>query len=187
MTTQTTQPTTKARWVVDPVHSAIEFAAKHMMVATVRGRFPNFEVALDLDEARPENSRVEARIQAASIETKEAKRDAHLRSADFLEAEKHPVLTFKSRRIEPKGKGRYAVVGDLTIRGVTREVALDATYTDVVKDPWGGYRAGVTAETAINRKDFGLTWNLALEAGGLLVGDTVKISIELELVKQTAQ
>lgn len=177
----------KATWTLDPVHSSIEFSAKHMVITTVKGRFNKFEVSVNLDEAEPERSSVEARIDAASLDTRNEMRDADLRSPDFLDVEKHPYITFISKRIERRGEGRYVLVGDLTIRGVTREVALDTEFSGFVKDPWGNQRAGFAAETTLNRKDFGLTWNMALETGGLLVGDTVKVSIEAELVKQVPQ
>ncbi|MBI2165301.1 MAG: YceI family protein [Chloroflexi bacterium] len=175
-----------APWVLDPVHSSVQFAARHMVVATVRGGFAKFEVTVDFDEARPEGSQVEARIDAASIDTREPQRDTHLRSADFLDVEKHPWISFKSSRVEPQGDGRYRVVGDLTIRGVTRQVALETSFAGLAKDPWGNQRAGFSAEASISRKEFGLNWNVALEAGGWLVGDTVKINIEAELFKKLA-
>jgi polyisoprenoid-binding protein YceI len=155
-----------------------------MVIATVKGRFNKFDVDVKLDEAEQERSSVEARIDASSLETKNEMRDTHLRSPDFLDVEKHPYITFVSKRIERRGDGRYTLVGDLTIRGVTREVTLDTEFSGFIKDPWGNQRAGFAAEATLNRKDFGLTWNMALESGGLLVGDTVKVSIEAELVKQ---
>ncbi|MBI4233746.1 MAG: YceI family protein [Chloroflexi bacterium] len=177
---------TRSTWVLDPSHTTIEFAAKHMMIVTVKGRFSKFDVAVDFDEAHPEHSKIEARIDTASLDTKEPQRDAHLRSPDFLDVEHYPVLTFINRRIEPRGKGRFNIVGDLTIRDKTREIVLDTTLTAVLKDPWGGQRAGFSAEATLDRKDFGLLWNVALEAGGWLVSDTVRISLEGELVKKSA-
>ncbi len=171
-------------WSIDPVHSSVEFAVKHMVVTTVRGSFTRFEVELDFDGVNPERASIEARIDAASIGTRAADRDTHLRSADFLDVENHPLITFKSRRVEAAGQGRYRIVGDLSIRGVTREVSLDTTFQGMAKNPWGMAVASVSAETAINRKDFGLTWNAALETGGVLVGDEVKISLEIEAIKQ---
>ncbi len=176
--------TEKRTWAVDPVHSSVEFAVKHMMVTTVRGRFERFEVRVDFDEANPERSAVEARIEAASIDTRAADRDAHLRSPDFLHAERFPYLTFRSRRIERAGEHKYRIIGDLTIRDVTREVVLDTRFEGIGKSPWGKRVAAMSAETAINRKDFGLVWNVGLETGGWLVGDDVGIHIELELVEQ---
>lgn len=172
-------------WVLDPIHSSVEFAVKHMVITTVKGRFSKFEVDVDFDEAHPERSKVEARIDASSIETRDSQRDTHLRSADFLHAEEHQWITFRSKQVQLGGKeGSYRLLGDLAIRGVTREVALDASFAGIGKDPWGNQRAGFSAETAISRKDFGLEWNVALETGGWLVGDQVKISLDLELVKQ---
>jgi polyisoprenoid-binding protein YceI len=171
-------------WAVDPAHSSVEFAVKHMVITTVRGRFAKSTVDLDLREESPLLSRVQAKIEAASIDTRESKRDEHLRSADFFDAEKFPYLTFNSKRVEEAGKGKYRVVGDLTIKDVTREVVLDTTFSGVAKSPWGMQVAGFSAETTINRTDWGLTWNAALETGGVLVSDEVKISIEVEAIKQ---
>lgn len=179
-----TQTKTRAKWAVDPVHSSVEFAVKHMVIATVRGRFKKFDVDVDFDRDHPEQSSVNAEIEVASIDTREPDRDTHLRSSDFFEVEKYPTMTFKSKRIEPVGENRSRIIGDLTIRDVTREVALDAEFAGLAKDPWGKERAGFNAETAINRKDFGLHWNVALETGGWLVGDTIRIYVEAELVKQ---
>lgn len=171
-------------WVIDRVHSSVSFAVKHMVIATVRGRFTKFEVDADIDEAHPERSTVTARIDAASIDTNESQRDAHLRSPDFLHVEQFPLITFQSRRIEPNGAdGTHKVVGDLTIRDVTREVTLNADF-GLAKDPRGNQKAGLSAEISISRKDFGLTWNVPLEAGGWLVGDNVRISLDFELVKK---
>jgi len=172
---------------MDPAHTSIEFAARHMVITTVRGRFTKYELKVEFDETNPERSTVEVRIDAASIDTNQPQRDNHLRSPDFFDAEKYPWITFKSRRIYPKGQGRYQVVGELTIRGVTQEVTLEATFAGIAKDPLGNYHAGFTAETTINRKDYGAKWNMALETGGFLVGDTVKINIEAELIKQVQQ
>lgn len=184
MTTQPVTPRVRTIWKLDPAHSSVDFSVKHMVISTVKGHFGKFDVDVDLDEAAPENSRVAAHIGVASIDTKDEKRDAHLRSADFFEVERYPAIEFHSRRVELKGGGRARVVGDLTIRGVTREVVLDTTFSGVAMDPWGNQHAGFSAETSINRKDFGLTWNMALETGGVLVGDTIKISIEAEFVQQ---
>ncbi len=171
-------------WSIDPLHSSVEFAVKHMVVTTVRGRFAKFEIDLDFDEANPERSSIEARIDGSSIETRAADRDTHLRSSDFLDVDNFPSITFKSRRIEPAGQGRYLIVGDLSIRGTAREVTLDTTFGGVVKNPWGMQVVTASAETKVNRKDFGLVWNAGLETGGVLVGDEVKISLEVEAVKQ---
>ena len=177
-------PAGATRWSVDPIHSHVEFAVRHMMIATVKGRFAEVEGTIVLDEANPANSSVEARITAASIDTREDKRDAHLRSADFFDAENHPYLTFKSTRVESDGGGSFTAYGDLTIRGTTRQVALEGEYLGSNKSPYGFQVAGFSAKTRLNRKDYGLNWNAALETGGVLVGDEVKISLEIEAVQQ---
>lgn len=176
-----------ARWEIDPVHSEIAFSVRHMMVATVRGRFNQFQGVIEFDPAHPESGRVEVTIDAASIDTRNEQRDNHLRSPDFLNVEQYPTITFVSKRIEPLGDNRFRVVGDLTIRGVTREVALEAEFLGVGKDPWGGERAGFTARTKLNRHDFGASWNVALEAGGFLVGDTLDVTIDIEAVRKPDQ
>jgi polyisoprenoid-binding protein YceI len=170
-------------WKIDPVHSQIEFSVKHLMITTVKGRFTGVVGTVQIDDANPANSSVDVRIDVNTIDTREAQRDAHLRSADFLDAEKFPQLTFTSTRIAERKGDAFKLVGNLTIHGVTREVVLDVTDEGRGKDPWGGERAGFSATTKINRKDYGLTWNQALETGGVLVGDEVKIHLELQLVK----
>jgi polyisoprenoid-binding protein YceI len=175
-----TQTTT---WQIDPAHTEVGFSVKHLMISTVRGRFAGVKGTIVLDEANPERSSVEAEIDAATIDTRAEQRDAHLRSADFFDVEKYPTITFRSRRVERVSDGRYRIVGDLTIRGVTREVVLDATEEGRGRDPWGGDRLGFSATTTIDRRDFGLTWNQALETGGVLVGNEIKISIDVEAVK----
>jgi polyisoprenoid-binding protein YceI len=174
-----------AAWDLDPAHSQIEFAVKHMMVTTVRGQFRKFTVAVDFDEANPERSTVEAHIDASSIDTGMEARDAHLRSADFLDAATHPELLFRSTHIEQSGDG-YRIDGDLTIRGESRPVTLDAEIGGVVPNLRGGRRAGFSASTKISRKAWGLTWNGVLESGGVLVGDEIKISIEVAAVQAEA-
>lgn len=176
-----------ARWEIDPVHSEIAFSVRHMMVATVRGRFNQFQGVIEFDPAHPESGRVEVTIDAASIDTRNEQRDNHLRSPDFLNVEQYPTITFVSKRIEPLGDNRFRVVGDLTIRGVTKEVALEAEFLGVGKDPWGGERAGFTARTKLNRHDFGASWNVALEAGGFLVGDTLEVTLDIEAVRKPEQ
>ena len=178
---------TKAVWTVDKAHTSVEFAVRHMMFTTVRGRFTAFEINVDFDQANPEGSSLEAKIEAASVDTRDVDRDTHLRSADFFDAEKYPFLVFKSRRIERASNGRYRIIGDLTIRGVTKEVALDTEFAGTGKNPWGATVAAFSAETKIDRKQFGLNWNAALEAGGVLVGDEVKIQLEVELTQQNAK
>lgn len=171
-------------WAVDGAHTSVEFAVKHMVITTVRGRFAKFAADLDLREGSPLLSTVQVKIETASIDTREPKRDAHLRSADFLDAENFPYLTFSSKRVEGAGKDKYRIVGDLTIKDVTREVSLDTTFSGTAKSPWGMQVAGFNAETTIKRSDWGLTYNAALETGGVLVGNEVKISIEVEATKQ---
>lgn len=172
------------RWQIDSAHSGVHFSVRHMVVAKVRGQFTRWSGTIQAENGDPALASVEAVIDASSIDTGLPDRDAHLKSADFLDVAGYPELTFKSRRIEKLGAERLRVVGDLTIRGVTHEVALDAEYAGTTKDPWGNERAGLTATTSIDRKEFGLTWNQILEAGGLMVGDRVEIEIEVEAVKQ---
>jgi polyisoprenoid-binding protein YceI len=170
-------------WNIDASHSHVEFSVRHLMISTVKGRFGEVSGKVVADDANPAGAQIEATINVASIDTREAQRDAHLRSADFFDAENFPTLTFRSTRIEKAGD-ELKVTGDLTIRGTTREVVLDVTSEGRVKDPWGGERAGYSATTKIKRSDFGLTWNMALETGGVVVGDDIKIALEVELVKQ---
>lgn len=184
MTTTHIQTTGTTTWTLDPTHSMVELQAKHMMFTTVRGRFTAVSGTLSLDEADITRARVEAAIEAASIATGEENRDTHLRSADFLDVENYPAITFTSTRVEQVGTDRLRVAGDLTIRGVTRDVVLDTTYNGRGVNPWGKEVIGYTAETTINRRDFGLVWNVALEAGGVLVSDAVKISLEIQAVKE---
>jgi polyisoprenoid-binding protein YceI len=172
-------------WNLDPAHSSVIVSIRHMMVTTVRGTLRIADATLDVDLEHLEESRVEATLEAASIDTGVEARDAHLRSADFLDAEQHPFITFRSTRIEPRGSG-YAIHGDLTIRGVTRPVTLDATLEGVVPDMRGGERAAVSARTRIDREAWGLTWNVALEAGGWLVGRDIGVEIEIAAVRATA-
>ena len=165
-------------WTLDPAHSQIEFAVKHMMVTTVRGQFRKFSVDLDFDEENPERSSVAAHIEASSIDTGMEARDAHLRSGDFFDAESFPELSFRSTKIAASGDS-YRIDGDLTIKGVTRPVTLEAEIGGVVPNLQGGRRAAFSATTKISRKAWGLTWNVALESGGFLVGDDIKISLEI--------
>ncbi|GIV62810.1 MAG: YceI family protein [Chloroflexota bacterium] len=171
-------------WKIDPAHSEITFSVRHLMVSNVRGRFERFSGEVHFDEENPQNSSVEVQIEAASINTREPQRDAHLRSPDFLNADQFPYLTFKSKRIEVLDDSHGRIIGDLTIRDVTREVVLDVVFNGKVKSPFGFTTAGFSASTKINRKDWGLVWNVALETGGVLVGDEVNIQIELELIKE---
>lgn len=171
-------------WQIDQAHSHIQFAVRHMMISTVRGEFEKFNGTIDFDPENPEQSQVSVRIDAASINTRQPDRDNHLRSADFFNVEEYPVLLFESKRIERLGDNRGRVVGDLTIRDVTREVVLDVEYAGMARSPWGTTSAGFSATTTLDRKEWGLTWNQALETGGVLVGDKIKVDIEIELVKQ---
>jgi polyisoprenoid-binding protein YceI len=187
MTTPTTLApgqTSTTTWNIDPAHSVAEFKVRHMMMANVKGHFSKVSGALTLDESDLTNSRVEATIEAASIQTRDGQRDAHLKSADFFHAEKFPTLHFKSTAISIVRDGELSVEGDLTIRGVTRKVVFSVEGpTPSIKDPWGNTRVAVSALTRINRKDFGLTWNAALETGGILVGDEVAITLDVEFLK----
>jgi polyisoprenoid-binding protein YceI len=171
-------------WNIDPVHSLAEFKVKHMMISNVKGHFGTFTGVLTLNEADLAKSQVEASIDTASINTRDDQRDTHLKSEDFFHAGKFPKLSFKSTRITPTGEGELAVAGDLTIRGVTRNVVFNVEGpTPPAKDPYGNMRLGLSATTKINRKDFGLTWNAALETGGILVGDDVTITLDVQFVK----
>src|SRR5512146_1601244 len=173
-------------WQVDGAHSAVTLSVRHMVISKVRGRFGKWNAKLALDTADLSRSTVEVEIEAASIDTGVADRDNHLRSPDFLDVQKYPSLRYNSRRVEVRSPERLRVIGDLTIRNVTREVALDVDYGGQGKDPWGNQRVGFTATASLNRKDFGLTWNQALETGGVLVADRVDIEIELQAIKQVA-
>ena len=173
------------QWDFDLSHSSIGFHVRHLMVSKVHGRFTKWNGSLELDESDLTKSRLDVSIDAASVDTKEAKRDDHLRSADFFDVEKFPALTFKSTKIEKDGEN-YLVTGDLTIRGITKSVKLEVEGGGQVKDPWGGTRTGFSAKTSVNRKDFGLTWNVALEAGGFVVGDKIEITLEIEAIKKAA-
>jgi polyisoprenoid-binding protein YceI len=171
-------------WQIDAAHSQIQFSVKHMMISTARGTFDRFSGTIEADENNPTGASVDVKIEAASINTKDEKRDGHLRSPDFFNADEYPYLTFKSTRVELSDETTGKLYGDLTIRDVTRPVVLDVEYAGQAKSPWGTTSAGFSAQTKINRKDWGLNWNVALETGGWLVSDTITISIELELVKQ---
>jgi polyisoprenoid-binding protein YceI len=177
----TTATATKTTYSIDKAHSEVTFQVRHLLTK-VRGRFSDFEGTIEYDEEQPENSSVNVTVQAASIDTSERDRDAHLRSADFFEVEQYPSLTFRSRSIARKGTQQFDLTGDLTIHGVTRSVTFGVDLLGKAKDPWGNERIAFEAETAINRKDFGLHWNAALETGGFLVGDDVKISLSIQAV-----
>jgi len=168
-------------WQVDKSHTHINFTARHMMISKVRGEFTDYDITVNFDENNLTATTIDVAIRADSINTRDAQRDTHLKSPDFLNAEQYPVLTFKSKRVIQDSPNRGRLVGDLTIRDVTREVTLDVEYAGVANTPWGGTNAGFSGKTTINRKDWGLNWNVALEAGGWLVSDQVTIEIELEL------
>ena len=173
-------------WNIDTTHSSVSFSVRHMVFAKVRGKFAKWTGQLDLDDQDLSKSKVDVTLEAASIDTNEAQRDGHLKSADFLDAEKFPQLTFKSRSVKTDGKDKATVTGDLTIKGVTREVPLQVELSGRGKDPWGNQRVGFTATGTVNRTDFGLKWNQVLEAGGVLVGEKVEIEIELQAVEKKA-
>ena len=170
-------------YTIDPAHSTAGFKVRHLMVANVRGEFSGVAGTVVFDASAPENSRVEARIDATTIHTRDEQRDAHLKSADFLDVGKFPAIAFVSKKIAGAG-GEWKVTGDLTIHGVTKEVTLDVEGpAPEAKDPWGNVKSGASAATKINRKDFGLVWNVALETGGVLVAEEIAITLELELLR----
>jgi polyisoprenoid-binding protein YceI len=169
---------------IDPSHSQATFSVRHMMIATVKGQFKVISGTLHIDEQNPQNSEVDAQADTASIDTRDANRDAHLRSADFFEAEKYPTINFKSTKVEHVSGDEYKVTGDLTMHGITKPVVFDAEYQGKGKDPWGNERAALAAKAKINRKDWGLNWNQGLEAGGVLVSEEVKIEIDLSTVNK---
>jgi len=174
-----------ASWKIDPAHASVEFRVRHLMVAWVKGAFPDVAGTVEINEADLSKSKVEVTIGTASIDTNNAKRDEHLRSADFFDVAKFPTITFVSKKVIAAGGEVRQVTGDLMIRDTTREVTLDVDeLTPAIKDPWGNTRRGATATAEINRKDFGLTWNKLLETGGVAVGDEVRIYLTVELVKQ---
>jgi polyisoprenoid-binding protein YceI len=172
------------KWAVDAAHSEVGFAVKHLGIATVRGRFGTFNADIETDDGRL--TRVAVTIDAGSVDTRDAKRDAHLRSGDFLETEKYPAITFTSSSITPAGENRYTVAGPLTMHGQTHDVRFDVEVAPPVKDPWGNQRAAASGRGVVNRKQWGLGWNMALEAGGWLVGEDVQFSFEVESTAQAA-
>lgn len=183
-TATATRTSTVPRWAIDPAHTSLTFRVRHMMITNVRGEFGKLQGEALFDPERPERASVKVEVDVASINTNEDQRDAHLRSADFFDAESYPTMTFESKRVARKGDG-YEITGDLTIRGTTREIVLRVDdVTAEHTDPWGGQRIGASASAKIKRSDFGMTWNTALEAGGVLVGDEVTIGVDVSLVKQ---
>ena len=178
----------RTTWKLDPTHTVVEFSARHMMITKVRGQFGAATGSVVVDASDPARSRVEAEIDTTSITTQSEQRDAHLRTEDFLDVERYPAIRFRSTKVEgaaPEPGDRFQVVGELTIKDVTREVVLDATYEGTGRDPWGGERISFSADTKIDRRDFGLTWNVALETGGILVSNDIQIHIEAQAVKET--
>jgi polyisoprenoid-binding protein YceI len=175
---------TQTRWKIDPSHTNVEFSAKHLMITTVRGRISDVEGTIVADEQNPANSKVEVTLKAATLDTRIEQRDQHLRSADFLDVENFPNITFQSKRIEG-GREEFKLYGDLTIRGTTKEIVLDVTFEGKQKDPWGGERVGFTARGKLDRREFGLTWNQALETGGVMVSNDIRVSIDVQAVKES--
>ena len=171
-------------WQFDPSHAHVEFSVRHLMISNVKGRFADVTGTISGDESDLASQKVTATIQVASIDTRQADRDTHLRSADFFDVEHYPTITFVSRKAEGDPSGDFRLTGDLTIRGVTREITLNVTTEGRTKDPWGNDRVAFSATGKINRSDFGLTWNQVLEAGGVAVGNEIKISIDAEFVRQ---
>jgi polyisoprenoid-binding protein YceI len=179
MTTKTATATAVRTLQIDRSHSEVAFQVRHLL-SKVRGRFADFAGTIQFDESNPQSSRVEVTIQARSVDTAEGDRDKHLRSADFFEVDMYPTLTFTSTSVAPRGDDTYDVIGDLTIHGVTRQVTLPASFLGAAQDPWGNTRFAFEAELKLNRKDFGLSWNAALETGGFLVGDEIKVSLSIQ-------
>ncbi len=181
-TAQSAPAGAKTAWKLDPTHTLVEFSAKHLMITTVKGRISDFEGTIYTNEKDPKSSSVEVTLKAGSIDTRTDQRDQHLRSADFLNAEKYPEIKFRSTKIEG-AREEFKLTGDLTIRDVTRPITLDVRFEGETKDPWGGERVGFSATGKIDRRDFGLTWNQLLETGGVAVGNEIKIVVEVEAVK----
>jgi polyisoprenoid-binding protein YceI len=175
---------TAGDWELDPVHTSAQFVARHLMVSKVRGKFSDVSGTIHIAED-PTESWVEVKIDPASVETGDEQRDAHLRSPDFLDVDRYPEITFRSTKVEGSSPSRFLVHGELTVHGVSRPVTLEAEYHGVTADPWGGRRAGFSATTEVDREDFGLTWNVAIEAGGFVVGKKVRLELEVEAVAQS--
>jgi len=174
----------KLIYQIDPAHSSAQFKIRHLMIANVKGEFTKISGTVQFDPSDPSASLVEATIEVASVSTREPQRDTHLRSADFFDVEKYPAIAFRSTDIVPAGGSDFEVVGDLTIRGVTKQVALSAELSPEIKDPFGLLRRGAEAKTKISRKDFGVTYNAVLEAGGFAIGDDVEITIDVEMTRK---
>jgi polyisoprenoid-binding protein YceI len=174
-----------ATWAIDPAHTSVQFAVRHMMVSNVRGTFTKLSGAVQGDEAKPTEAVIEVTVDPGSIDTRDAKRDDHLRGPDFFDVAKHPAITFKSKSIGAAGPGAFKVTGDLTMHGVTKEVVLDvADVTPAITDPFGKTRAGARATTKLNRKDFGINWSKTMDNGGLVVGEEVTVTVDVEAIKQ---
>jgi polyisoprenoid-binding protein YceI len=187
MSTAVNPLTAVSTWSIDPAHSSVQFKVRHMMISNVRGEFRTVRGDLKLNEADVTQSKIDIEIDTSSIHTRDEQRDAHLRSQDFLDTERHPLLTFRSTKVEEAGVDALRVQGDLTVHGVTRNVELDVdNISPATKDPWGNVRIAASASTVISRKEFGLMWNAALEAGGVLVGDEITIDLDVQFVKSTA-
>lgn len=182
----TMAPVAGTKWTLDPAHTSIEFAVRHLMISTVRGRFGKFSGRLTVDDAHPSIVDVQVEIETASVDTREEKRDAHLRSADFFDADTHPTLSFSGGQVQGNVNGTFKLHGDLTIRGITKPITLVVEKLGTMKDPWGNEKQGFTASTTVNRLDFGLRWNVALEAGGVLVADEVRITIEAQFARDSS-
>ena len=175
---------TKTKWTVDPTHSAIEFSVKHMMIAKVKGSFNKFDANISADPADLTTAEIDFTVDLASIDTRNNDRDNHLRSADFFDVEKNPTLTFKATNVQKTDEDTYAITGDVTLNGVTREETFDITFEGQGKDPWGTEKAGFSGKGKVKRSDYGLTYNAALETGGVLIGDQITLSIDIEAAKE---
>ena len=180
----TTTRTATSTWTIDPAHSAAEFAVRHMMVSTFKGHFRSLEGTVHLDEENPAASSVTASVDVASVDTQTPDRDAHLRSDDFFNAVKFPKMTFRSTSVEHVEDDRWNVIGELTIRDVTKEVVLDTEFEGRIVDPWGNERIGILARTEISRQEFGVRWNTLIESGGVAVGDRVRVELHIEVIRQ---
>lgn len=174
----------KAKWVLDPTHSGVEFSVRHMMFAKVKGSFNKFDAQIEADPEDLTTASISFTVDTASVDTNNDDRDAHLRSADFFDVENYPQISFTATKIEKSGDDEYKVTGDVTMRGVTRSETFDVSYGGSGKDPWGNEKAGFSVSGSIKRSEYGLTWNAALETGGVLVGDDIKISLEIQAAKQ---
>lgn len=173
----------KTKWVVDATHSSIDFSIKHMMIAKVKGTFQTFEADIEADPEDLSTADIEFKVDLSSIDTRNSERDAHLKSADFFDVEKYPTMTFKSTSIQKTSDNEYAVTGDLTLHGTTNQETFTVVYEGGGKDPWGNEKTGYSVEGVIKRADYGLVWNAALETGGVLVGEDVKVSLDIEAAK----